>query len=276
MKRASRIFNWLAQVNADRSLRNSTFKVAHALANKTNDAEFNKSDRLVTWQSIPTLINATGLCDRTVRYGTKLLEKTGHIAVDPGHGPRRSNRYTLILQKRQTIASLTEAISGKPLPHSVEQKRQSGTPIAANIDTSSGNPMPPNYSINNFSNFCSPNLETEDASRGPRGLEGLGALGALEPDLRRRLGDDFKWLAMARLEALTENTVTLSVLTASQRDAIQKHCEADILAAAGVTKLDFVVEIATEPRHGRRGRHGCALFRDAADLHHRDDGSRRR
>jgi hypothetical protein len=57
---------------------------------------------------------------------------------------------------------------------------------------------------------------------------------------------------MARLVARTADTVTLSVLTAYQRDEIRKHCEGDILAAAGATKLEFAVEIAVAPLSRRR------------------------
>jgi hypothetical protein len=96
-----------------------------------------------------------------------------------------------------------------------------------------------------------PNGETEH--HGPRRAEGaLGPLGALEPDLRRRLGENFKRLSMARLVARTADTVTLSVLTAYQRDEIRKHCEGDILAAAGATKLEFAVEIEAAPLSLRR------------------------
>jgi hypothetical protein len=93
--------------------------------------------------------------------------------------------------------------------------------------------------------------ETDDG--GPRrALGALGPLGELETDLRHRLGENFKWLGMARLVARTADTVTLSVLTAYQRDAIRQYCEGDILAAAGATKLEFVVEIEAAPLSLRR------------------------
>jgi hypothetical protein len=83
-------------------------------------------------------------------------------------------------------------------------------------------------------------------------LKALGPLGELELELRDRLGEDFRRLAMAEVKARTADTVTLSVLTAGERDLIRRHCESAILEIAGASKLEIVVEIAVEPPKLRR------------------------
>ena len=149
MKSASQIFCWLNSVKVDGHLPASCFKVAYQLAQKTNNAEHEKSGALVTWQSIPTLADATRLSDRMVRYAVRHLEAAGHVVIKTGRGPHQSNRYTLIQQNRQPVASFATANTGNPLPHSSEQKRQSDFSTPAISDTNSGNRLPPNLSINN-------------------------------------------------------------------------------------------------------------------------------
>ena len=149
MKNAlAQIDDLLDAVAADRRLTaNSVFKVARQLTRKTNGNEFRKSGLLITWQAIPTLAAATGLSQRMVRYAVKRLAATGYLTIKTGHGPRQSNRYTLIPQNRQPVAAFNSGNSGNPLPHSAEQKRQSSVPKAATHCAESGNPLPPNSSI---------------------------------------------------------------------------------------------------------------------------------
>jgi hypothetical protein len=240
-------------VKADSRLPASCFKVAFQLAQKTNTAELEKFGTLVTWQSIPTMADAIQMSERTVRDMVSRLQAAGHLEIESGHGPGNSNRYTL--KYRQPAAAFNEANTGSGLPHSDEQMRQLSVRIAAVERTNSGSRLPPNYSISNSiisARAREEHRESESASCGPRSLEGLGPLGPLEAELRRRLGENFKWFAMAKLVERTADTVTLSVLTASQRDAIRKHCESDILTAAGASRLEFIVEIAADPPKARR------------------------
>ena len=110
---------------------------------------------------------------------------------------------------------------------------------------------------------CHPNfLITDDRTSattadtepgGPRrALKALGPLGELEADLRQRLGEDFRRLAGVKLTDRTDTMVTLSVLTAAKRDEIIKHCKAAILAAAGVSELNFEFAMKVEPPLLRR------------------------
>ena len=57
----------------------------------------------------------------------------------------------------------------------------------------------------------------------------------------------FPWQSWPRED---DTSLTLSVLTVYQGDNIRKYCEADILAAAGVSRLEFKVE----PTKARRPR----------------------
>jgi replication protein C-like len=250
MKTAPQIFRWLDSVKADRRLCASSFKIAYQLSNRTNTAEFKKSGRLITWQAIPTLAAATGLSDRTVRRAIRRLQATGHLTVKIGGGRGKSNRYTLAPQTLSPVAVFNEPKPCQPLQGFAGQTLSSATLNPDKSDPKPCHQWPGNLSRKDFSNLCSaPDRDSEDASRRPRSLEGLGPLDA---ELHCRLGENFKWLAMAKLADRTADTVTLSVLTASQRDAIIKHCETDILAAAGASELKFVVEIAADPPKARR------------------------
>ena len=247
----AQINDWLDAVKADRRLTaNSVFKVAWQLTRKLSSKEFGKTGGLTTWQGIETLAAATGLSERMVRYAVRQLEATGYLAIKTGHGPRQSNRYTLIEQKRQPIAEFPNANTVNRLPHSGEQKRQSSVSNAATHCAESGNPLPPNSLNNSFFNSSKSNPDT--GASGPRQrVDALGPpLGELDADLRQCLGERFKWLSMAKLAERDDTSLTLSVLTVYQGDNIRKYCEADILAAAGVSRLEFKVE----PTKARRPR----------------------
>jgi hypothetical protein len=73
---------------------------------------------------------------------------------------------------------------------------------------------------------------------GPR--QRADAPGPHEAGLRKRLGERFEWLDCAKLAGHSTDTVTLAIVTRAQGDNIRKHCEADILAEFGVTRLEFV------------------------------------
>jgi hypothetical protein len=253
MKSASQIFAWLNALKADRRLHASCFKIAYQLSNRTNVAEFKKTGRLVTWQAIPTLAAATGLSDRTVRRVVRRLQLTDHLTVKPGGGRGRSNRYTLTPQTLSPVSAFSEAKPGHPWQGLDGQTRSKATLNPVTGDHKPCHQWPLNLSIKEFSNLSERERESETASRGPRRAEGaLGPLASLDAELRRRLGEKSKWLVMAEVAARSDDSVTLSVPTPSQRDAIIKHCELDILAAAGVSELKFVVEISADPPEARR------------------------
>jgi hypothetical protein len=110
-----------------------------------------------------------------------------------------------------------------------------------------GHQRPPNSSITTSITLAA---TSDTETGGPR--QRANALGPLDADLRARLGERIKWLAMAKLVEHSADTLTLSVLTALQADNIRRHCEPDILAVAGVTRLAFQIEIAAEPNARRR------------------------
>jgi hypothetical protein len=121
------------------------------------------------------------------------------------------------------------------------QRRGDAAPVPPTCGTSAAhNPL-----SSPVRNIPSAHPDTEPG--GPRGLEGLRPppFGEFDADLRFRLGDRIKWLAMCKLVARIGDTVTLSALTSSQADNARAHCEADILAASGAHRLDFVVAINT-------------------------------
>jgi hypothetical protein len=244
------IERWLEGVKAGPRLKaaGSCFLIAHALSRRTNGNEFRKSGRLITWQSIPTMAGDTGLSERMVRYAVRRLEAAGHLAVMTGHGPRQSNRYTLI-ENRHSGAAINSGNSSTRVPHIPEQMRHSGSPNAAPGCAESGTRVPPNSSITH-SLTLPPTDDTEPGGPRLRAEEALGplppAMGELDAPLRDLLGERWKWLVGVKLEARTADTVTLAVTTPSARDNIIRHCEADILAVAGASKLEFKFLIAVD------------------------------
>jgi len=240
----AQINDWLDAVEADRRLTaNSVFKVAWQLTRKLNEKEFAKSGKLITWQGIKTLAAATGLSARMVRYAVRQLEASGHLAIKAGHGDGQSNCYTLIEQKWQPVAAYNSGNSGNPLPHSGEQKRQSGVSKAATHCAESGNPLPPNSLKNSFYNSSAPNSDTEPG--GPRSRAD-GPLGPLDAEaLRRRIGDDHfnAWLSKVSFVSLTAGTLTLAVPNRLFAREIPNRFERPLLEnAPGAKRL--VVEIA--------------------------------
>jgi hypothetical protein len=235
MNATVQIFAWLNAVKADRRLRASStcFKVAFQLAQKTSTAEFAKSGQLVTWQSEPTIADAIGLSERTVRDMVHLLRDAGYLAIQTGHGPGNSNRYTL--KYRQSPAAFNEANTGSGLPHSDEQMRQSDVSIAAVERMNSGSPLPPNYPISN----------SIISAREPRRAE--EALGPLGAKLRQRIGaanyGDWFTNGEAELVSLTADTVTLAVRSKFFVEQIRNRFDIDIVACLpGIERIEFVVK----------------------------------
>jgi hypothetical protein len=229
-KTAPAIFDWLNQVKADRRLHTSScFKVAYQLAQKTSTAEFEKSGQLVTWQSEPTIANAVGMSERTVRNTVHLLRDTDHIDIKTGHGPGSSNRY--MLKNRQSAAALN---TGSGLPHSDVPMRQSSVPKPAVPRMKTGSRLPPNYSISN-------SIITAREPR--RANEALGPFA----ELRKRIGADNHeaWFGKGKVEIVSQidDTITLAVRDKFIAQQIRNRFEGDILACLpGVARVEFVVK----------------------------------
>jgi hypothetical protein len=263
MKRGVQIARWLKQVKADHRLCTVDFTVAYQLSERTNEAEFARSGILLTWQGIALLAAEAGVCERTVQRSVGRLQKFKHLAIKPGGGRHHSNRYTLLLHATQAVAAIDDnsetvtAVSGFSGngDSGVGVSPETVTVVSGKGDSRVAKPRQPCHP--NFYRTTDRTLATisETEPGGPRSrADALGPhpLGELEPELRSRLGENFKLLSMARLVARTDETVTLSVLTVWQGDNIRQHCEADILAAAGVTELRFEFAIAPEPPPLRR------------------------
>jgi Replication protein C N-terminal domain len=257
--RATQIFRWLHAVKADRRMNASCVKVAMQLTHKTSEAEFAKSGTLVSWwQSELTIAAAIGRGERTVRYAIRRLESCGYVLTKHGHGEGQANQYTLILPNRQELAAYDGSNTGKVLPVSTDPKRQVHAPIPANSEPETGKNLPPNYSSNHLSNY-SDDRETEpgaprlraDALGAPPdsgNANGLGPLGAdFEPELRRLLGDRWKWLLGAQVVERTDRVLVLSVPTPSFREPILKHCRTELIAVAGISEIRFSTALAVEP-----------------------------
>lgn len=225
MKRATQTYAWLNAVKAAPRLRRSIFVVAFQLTQKISTAEFEISGRLITWQSIPLLAVSTGLGERAVRYAIRRLEATGYLSITTGGGRKRSNHYTLTLPETlQARAGFSEA-----------ETLQNSTVNPARIVPKPCTRVPPNLLKKDSLIF--PDKREADP-RGPR-LR-ADALGPHTAGLRKRLAERWEWLDCAKLAGHSSDTVTLAVVTLAQGDNIRKHCEADILAEFGVTRLEFV------------------------------------
>ena len=134
----------------------------------------------------------------------------------------------------------------------IKKPRQPCPETPGSGDAKPRQPCHPNLLITD-DRTSAPTADTEPGGPRQRAVAlGPHPLGALEPDLRKRLGENFKWLSMARLLVRAAETVTLSVLTAYPGDNIRKHCEADILAVAGATQLEFVIELTVDLPKQRR------------------------
>jgi hypothetical protein len=231
-KMMAQIKDWLNAVKADSGLPASStcFEVAYQLTQKINSAEFCKSGVLVTWQAERTIANACGLSERTVRDTLHHLRDAGYLEIKTGHGPGQSNRYTL-----KNPAAFNEANTGNGLPHSDEQKRQSGVATAADERMKTGGRQPPNYSISN--SIISP--------REPRRAE--EALGPLGAELRKRIGADNQeaWFGDGKVWIISQvdDTITLAVRDKFLAQQIRNRFESHILACLpGVVRIEFVVK----------------------------------
>jgi len=68
------------------------------------------------------------------------------------------------------------------------------------------------------------------------------SLVALETEIRQKLGERAEWLTEAKLVACTAGAIVkFAVLNIHQANNIRKFCQADILAVAGATTLEFDV-----------------------------------
>jgi hypothetical protein len=265
LKKGTVASRWLRAVQPLLSARlGGALKIATQLTEFLNDDVFAESGRLVGWQGIQGLAKATGLCERAVQANLRRLERRGVVVPTMSQGGRsKTNCYELKMpqtphagagfnhQKPRTpVQGLAEQT-----PHSQVNKpriRASKTPHAG---------APELYK--NYNRTLATTAETDPGA--PRQRAGaLGApsegeqdessprFGQFEADLRRALGERFKWLALSTLVEHINDTVVLSALTAGQADNIRKHCEADILAAIGASRLMFEIVLAAEPMNARR------------------------
>jgi hypothetical protein len=273
----AQIEDWLAEVKANRRLNaaSTCFLVAHQLSRKTNSKEFNKTGRLTTWQSIPTLAAAIGKSQATVRRATGSLKAHGHILINTGRGPGKSNLYTLIEQERQAVAETGgqiprtsernyKANTDHQRAHFQNEMRSSTSPNALTGDAECAHQRAPNSSISN-SIILPSTADTEPS--GPRQrADALGpprqtslppsqppeppdpSLATLEAEIREGLGERAEWLNGAKLVARDGTSATLSVWNAHQVDNIRRHCEAFILEITGTSRLEFVIEPPTPAR----------------------------
>ena len=257
MKPASQIFQWLHAIKVDRRLNSTCSLVALQLTDKTNEREFARSGTLITWQAELTIAVAIGRCERTVRTAIKLMERHDYVLIKSGHGKGRSNQYTLTLPNRQEVAAYGGSDTGKKLPVETEGNRQLLSRQPATFEQATGKKLPPNLSKNHLSNL-SAHPDTEPAARDGASPAPGGArpppLGQYDADLRRRLGDDFKWLRTASLVGKSGGTLTLAIKTDFQGEMIRKLCQAAILEVTGASRLEFNVELPTvvDPPKARR------------------------
>ena len=266
MKSTPQIFRWLDGVKADRRLcASSVFKIAYQLSNRTNAAEFKKTGRLTTWQSVPTLAGATGLSVRTVRYAIRQLQTAGHLAVKIGYGRGQSNRYTLT--PKTPVAAFNEAKTCNPLQPFDQENLQPGVLKAAKNDAKTCNQLPPNLSIKEFSNLSSANSATKPGaprlravalSAPPETGKGLGngsgpAAQAeplrparphadLEDKIRSALGDHSKLFAGARVTEADAQSILIGCLTDHHASELRPFVD-DIQAATGAEQVRFTVAL---------------------------------
>ena len=240
MKSTPQIFRWLDQVKADRRLRaSSDFKIAYQLSNRTNAAEFKKTGRLVTWQSVATLAAATGLSVRTVQREIRRLQTTGHLAVKVGGGRGRSNLYTL-----QTLSPVSPFSEAKPRHPCHPLDRETVTSVSGKGDTGVAkgcHPCHPNLSIKDLKN--SPGDRDTEPERGSR--RALTALDPLGAEICKAIGPDAfdAWFARGEAEIVeqTGDMITLAVKSRFFAQYIANQFEAVIARAAGVARADVVV-----------------------------------
>lgn len=209
------IFAWLNQVKADPSLLASDFKTAFQLTQKTHTETFVKTAVLVTWQSRSLIATEIQMGERTVHDAIKRLAAGEHLTIDIGHGPGRSNRYSLINKGRQTAA-----YNGQ---QSAAYKRQDTTGKEAKCDSNSGSLSPPNSSSNNSDN--------SSRARGPSSPDGLGPLGAI---VSSRIGADVykSWLSDASVVDDTDTTITIALPSSYLADTVRQRFDDVLLQSA--------------------------------------------
>jgi len=144
-RKAAALFAWLNQVKEDGSLPASAFKVAFELGQWINGDAFAKEGALIAWPSLETIGAAISMSERTARDMVKRLAAGGHLAIKVGRGPGHPSLYTFIQKNRQPAAAFHSDETGRPLPHSQEQNRQSSVAKPVGCDTETGSRLPTNH-----------------------------------------------------------------------------------------------------------------------------------
>jgi len=243
-------------------------KVATQLTEFLDEDTFANSGRLIGCQGVPGLSAATRLCKRAVQKNLRRLELLGVVAPTISRGGRGNyNWYEL----RMPPGSDADQVAGgddKETPH-VRAGFSNGkprTPVQGLSDQNRARPFQKPRTpvpetpyarapvLQEYSNSTSAPTTNGDTGGPRQRVNALGPpLGALDATLRQNLGGRFKYLATARLVPTTAaGAVRLSVLTDAERVLIRRNCEAEILAAAGASYLEFDVELSADQPNPRR------------------------
>src|SRR5688500_9523953 len=91
-------FAWLRQVEADKAILHSAFRLAFIISQKINK----RSGK--AWPTQETLANAVGASDRMVRKLVEQLVSQGHLEVTGSGGFRKANSYQMVIKTRNSTS----------------------------------------------------------------------------------------------------------------------------------------------------------------------------
>ncbi|WP_432450262.1 hypothetical protein [Aliiroseovarius marinus] len=113
---------WSEQVAADKALTGIALRIALAFPKWLN------RESLLAWPAQSTLAEVINSQVRSVRAALKLMEERGHlVCVSEFRGGRQTNRYRIVLQKREITPVLYEHGSIDPV-REVSEDRCEGMP----------------------------------------------------------------------------------------------------------------------------------------------------
>jgi hypothetical protein len=136
-----RVFQWLEQVNADKNLPSSAFKIAFVIAQHLNE------ETGEAWPSTETIGSYCALYPSSVRVMVDNLVKHGHLAVEWGRkGRGHPNKYRPILKPQQPAVLRSRR---KPQPDETK-------PQPDDLKTAAGCHEPPKNHLNNHHQSAPP------------------------------------------------------------------------------------------------------------------------
>lgn len=250
VKKGAAASRWLRAVQPLLSSRlGGALKLATQLTEFLNEDVFADSGRLVGWQGIQGLSEATRLCERAVQKNLRRLEKLHVVEPTISRGGRtKTNCYELKMPPGHADQAAAAAEVETPHAGTGFNDQKPRTPVQGlSGKTPHSQVRNPALAGQKTPYAGSPellkNYKEPSRAREPRGHKGLGS--TLCAKLRARIGDDdFRaWFAKgeAGIVEETADTIVIAVRDKSFAEQIQTRFASDLVACSGVPRVELVV-----------------------------------